>query len=157
MRKFFLALAVLLGGLAAVAAPAGAWSASPAKIQGNGRFSGTSSFDFNVPCEVAHQVFDGTYKKGGAAGSFHIDGCDVDGPAGFVGFVFSGTAAVTTSAGTVLSGTVSGVVGGTPDLAFTLDLSGAGGATTTVQLNGTWVSSEVPGVPGPISGTLSNK
>jgi len=50
-------------------------------------FSG--GFDFNVPCELVHQTFDGTYKKGGAAGSFHIDGCHNDGPAGFAGFVLS--------------------------------------------------------------------
>lgn len=173
MRRFVLALAVLLGGLAAVVAPASALSANPVKNvkqnQVSGPFTGTTILDSSFPpgCAPfpASQVFDGTYTapKVHRNGSFHIDGCDfLDGAdTQFSYFGFIGTATVTTPAGTVLTGnasgkiTVSALIGDesprTVDL--TLSLTGPGGPVT-VDLTGTWQVS-ASGVA-PISGTLAS-
>lgn len=171
MRRFLLALAVLLGVLAAAVAPASIASAKPIKNskknQVSGPFTGTSTFDFD-PTSIcseagspfATQVFDGTYTlpKGGGTGSFHIAGC-VD-PTGGVGVPapFEGAAtAVTTPGGLILSGPVIGTVGLVDgSLNLTLSLSGAGGTTKSVALTGTWTPTTPLGMPGPISGTLTS-
>jgi hypothetical protein len=174
MRKFVVALAVLLGGLAAVVAPAGASAANPVKNvkqnQVSGPFTGTSTvvsgFPASCPSYPASEVFDGTYTAPQVhrTGSFHLDGCDfLDGADlqfSYLGFI--GTATVTTPAGTVLTGSATGLIsvsttGGSDTVDLTLSLSGRPGGSFTVHLTGTIqtpVSSD--GVPTPISGTLTS-
>jgi hypothetical protein len=169
MRRFLLALGVLLGVFAVVVAPAGIASAKPIKNskknQVSGPFTGTGTYD-SSPTSICSlqgspfvsQEFDGTYivPKGGGTGSFKIQGC-VDPTAGPNTLPFVGAFAfVTTPAGVNVSGPVVGAIGtldGSVNL--TLSLSGAGGTATTVTLTGTWTTTLQPGVPTPISGTLT--
>ena len=173
MRRLVFFLAAVAAGLMALGAPVAAEPNAGLNREVSGPFTGTSVFDFSTPaCSFAHQVHDATYTTAnGRSGSFDLDGCVVVGPGGE--FDYSGLSVVTTPNGAILNGTITGVVGGTAQtgpcdltqfpipasLDFTLALaSGTKNfqhATGTVHLSGTWCSPAQPGVPGPISGTLT--
>jgi hypothetical protein len=163
----FAVSAVVAFGCGLVAAPA---SVTAAPRSGHDRvtvpFAGTTTFDFSTPgCPFAHQVIDAGTGGGAGFGRLHLDGCVALG----AGFTFTGSFLITTRRGEV-AGTVSGpivtpssgscatgLVPGT--LTFTLTPTSGTKAfrhdTSPISLVGTWCSPAVPGVAGPVTGTLN--
>jgi hypothetical protein len=169
MRRLAVVLLAVAAGLIALGAPVAAEPDAALNREVSGPFTGMSVFDFSTPaCTFVHQVHDATYTtEKGRSGSFNLDGCVVFGPAGFD---YSGLFVVTTPNGAILNGTVTGVVAGgappsgpcprvTVPLDFTLALTQGTKnfkhATGSIHLTGIWCSSGAPGVPDPISGTLT--
>jgi hypothetical protein len=161
MRRIIGALAAAtLVGAGAVALTTGAAAAEPIRSV---EFTGTSVFDFATPeCSFAHQVFDATLATH-RGDSLHIDGCTevLTSP-----FTFTGTFVLDSPGRHDVTGTVSGFVGGSPpdhcavgfgaSLDFELTpTTDTGRPSLPLQLDGTWCSPMAPGVPGPISGTLT--
>jgi hypothetical protein len=170
MRRLTVVVLAVAAGLVALGAPSAAEPNAALNREVSGPFTGTSVFDFSTPpCSFVHQVHDATYTPDHRhPGSFDLDGCVEFGEAGFA---YSGLFVLTTPNGAALHGTVTGVVAGTSptgpcdptgfpaSLEFTLALTqgtkGFKHATGTIHLAGTWCSPAVPGVPGPIFGTLT--
>ena len=165
MRRIISAIAMTaLVGLGPVALPA-AGTAAGSRIR-TVEFTGTSTFDFDsAECSFAHQLFDATLTTRRGA-TLHIEGCaDLTGS---TVFPFTGTFAIESGRRSI-TGTVAGGVG-TPTSSTCDGLSPAGldseltptGETARpnhpvapLQLDGVWCSPATPGVPGPISGTLT--
>ena len=167
MRRIIGAIAMAtLVGLGLVTLPA-AGAAGGGRIR-TVEFAGTSTFDFGAGgCSFAHQFYDATLTtKRGA--TLHIEGCaDL---AGGTTFPFTGTFVIASPPRRSITGTVSGAVGNATSNPCAIGLVPAGldfGLTPTretgrphnpvapLQLDGVWCSPAVPGVPGPISGTLT--
>jgi hypothetical protein len=165
MRKIIGAIAMAtLVGSALTGLPA-AGAAAGGRV-GTADFTGTSTFDFaSADCAPGpHQVFDATItgKKGA---TLHIDGCVDLSNASNIRFTGSfaiawpprhsvtGTAASSAPLTTAPGPCPSGVVA-----ALAIELTPVrvhGQPRPPIALNGTWCSPGIPGVPGPISGTLS--
>jgi hypothetical protein len=164
MRKIIgaIAMATLVGsgltGLPVASAAAGG-------RLGTADFTGTSTFDFgSADCAPGpHQVFDATItgKKGA---TLHIEGCVDLSNASNIRFTGSFTIAwpqrhsVTgTATSTPPTTTPSPCASGIP-VALGIELTPVrvhGQPRPPIALDGTWCSPGTPGVPGPISGTLS--
>ena len=169
-RRLIVAMAAVLVSLGTPGAPPAAASDQPLNPSVSGPFTGASVFDSTSACRFFHQVYDATYStKHGRSGSFHLDGCVDFEP---IQFVYAGSFVLTTPNRAVLSGTVTGVIGGAPasdpcedptafaeSLDFTLALTHGTKrfkhATGTIHLVGTWCSPALPGVPGSVSGVLA--
>jgi hypothetical protein len=164
MRKIIgaIAIATLVGsGLTGLPAA----GAAPGGRVGTADFTGTSTFDFGSPdCAPGpHQVFDATItgKKGA---TLHIEGCVDLSNASNIRFTGSFTIAwprrhsVTgTATSTPVTTTPSPCASGLT-AALSMELTPVrvhGQPRPPIALAGTWCSPGIPGVPGPISGTLS--
>jgi hypothetical protein len=169
MRRSVFASCVVLASILVAAPPAGA-SDNSLNHNVSGPFTGRSVFDATPVCSFFDQVFDATFTaKHRKAGSVQIDGCVTFGTGS--SFSYSGSFTLTTPHGGTLSGTASGVIGGSPagvcsspsafpaSLNFTLTVvhgtKSYKHATGNVGLTGTWCSPATPGVSGPISGVLT--
>jgi hypothetical protein len=164
MRKIIgaIAMATLVGsGLTGLPA-AGAVARGQV---GSADFTGTSTFDFgSADCAPGpHQVFDATI-SGKKGATLHIDGCVDLSNASNIRFTGSFTIAwpprhnVTgTATSTPVTTTPSPCASGNPvPLAIELTpVRDHGRPRPQLALDGTWCSPGTPGVPGPISGTLS--
>jgi len=161
MRRIIGAIAVAtLVGAGAVAMTTGAAAADRTRTV---EFTGTSVYDGPTECGTFHQVFDAalTTRRGD---TLHIDGC-VD--LGSFPFPYTGTFVIDSPGQRDLTGTVTGVIGTEPSATCSGDYVAAGfefvltptaetgRPAAPLQANGTWCSSATPGVPGPISGTLT--
>jgi hypothetical protein len=162
MRRIIGAIAMAtLVSAGAVALTTGAAAAERTRSV---EFTGTSVFQFgSTGCSFVHQVFDATLTTS-RGDTLHIEGC-----VELVGslFPFTGTFVIDSPGRRDVTGTVSGVVGTAPSdtcsvelLAAGLDFvltptSETGRPAPPLQLDGTWCSPAVPGVAGPISGTLT--
>ena len=136
--------------------------------EASGPFSGASSFTFFTGgCSFVEQTFGASYTTSTGTGSFSMDGCSgvptISGST--ITDSFSGTFALTAPDGATLQGNVAGSLVSTTasptvaSLSFALTpTSGTNefaNATGSISLTGTWASPALPGVPGPISGSLS--
>jgi hypothetical protein len=162
MRRFIGAIAMAtLVGVGAVALQTGAAAAEPTRSV---EFTGASVFEFGSSgCSFVHQLFDATLTTN-RGDTLHIEGCVelVGSP-----FPFTGTFVIDSPGRRDVTGTVSGVVGTAPSDTCSVDLiavgfdfvltptSDTGRPAPPLQLDGTWCSPAVPGVAGPISGTLT--
>jgi hypothetical protein len=162
MRRFIGAIAMAtLVGVGAVALQTGAAAAEPTRSV---EFTGASVFEFGSSgCSIVHQRFDATLTTN-RGDTLHIEGCVelVGSP-----FPFTGTFEIDSPGRRDVTGTVSGVVGTAPSDTCSVDLiavgfdfvltptSDTGRPAPPLQLDGTWCSPAVPGVAGPISGTLT--
>ena len=164
MRKIIGAIAMAtLVGSCLTGLPAA--DAAVRRPVGTAPFTGTSTFDFaTAACAPGpHQVFDATItgKKGA---TLHIDGCVDLSNASNIRFTGSFTIAwprrhsVTgTATSTPVTTTPSPCASGIP-VALAIELTPVrvhGQPRPPIALNGTWCSPGTPGVPGPISGTLT--
>lgn len=164
MRRMIGVVAIAtLVGLGAVALPVPGADAGPRV--GTVQFSGSTVFQFGTGgCSFANQFFDATLatKRGD---TLHIEGC-ADATDG-VTFPFSGTFTIQSPGRRAIEGTVSGAVGTAPPAACTtgvaagldFELTPVGKTGNAherpLELDGVWCSPAVPGVSGPISGTLT--
>jgi hypothetical protein len=165
MRKIIgaIAMATLVGsgltGLPAAGAAAGG-------RVGTAPFTGTSTFDFaTAACAPGpHQVFDATV-TGKKDATLHIEGCVDLSNASNIRFTgtftitwpqrhrVTGTATSSTPMTTIPGPCASGLA-----VALGIELTPVrahGQPRPPIALDGTWCSSATPGVPGPISGTLT--
>ena len=165
MRKIIGAIAMaMLVGSALTGLPA-AGAAAGGKV-GTAPFTGTSTFNFpsgqcaTLPVSF-NQVFDATV-TGKKDATLHIEGC-ID----LSTFVFTGTFTITwphrhSVTGTATSSTPETTTPGPcPSgraVVLGIELTPVrahGQPRPPIALDGTWCSSATPGVPGPISGTLT--
>jgi hypothetical protein len=164
MRKIIgaIAMATLVGsGLTGMPA-AGAAAGERVRTAG---FTGTSTFDFGsaVCAPGPHQVFDATI-SGKKGATLHIDGCVDLSNASNIRFTGSFTIAWSqhrSVTGTAISSPATTPPGpcasGLP-AALNIELTPVranGLPRPPIALRGTWCSPGTPGVPGPISGTLT--
>jgi len=164
MRRIISAIAVAtLVGSGAVGLTTGAAAAEPTRSVD---FTGTSVFEFGSSgCSFVHQVYDATLVTS-RGDTIHIEGC-VDFIDTTTTFSFTGTFVIDSPGRHDVTGTVSGIIGtGASDpcgvdffaTGFDFELtptSETGRPASPLQLDGTWCSPMVPGVAGPISGTLT--
>jgi hypothetical protein len=130
-------------------------------------FAGTSVFEFlESGCSFVHQNYDATLTTN-RGDTMHLEGCvELVG----IPFPLTGTFVIDSPGRRDITGTVSGLVGtqasGTCDaglgatgldfeLTPTTDTRRPHPPAPPLHLDGTWCSSAVPGVAGPISGTLT--
>ena len=166
MRRVVGAIAmVTLVGSGAVVLTTGAASAQRIRSV---EFTGTSVFEFGLPeCPIVHQDYDATLTTN-RGDTLHIEGCVdlVGNPFPFTGtFVIDSpgrrdvTGTVTGGVGTPASGTCDGGLLGPTGFDFELtptsETRRPHPPTPPLQLEGTWCSPALPGVAGPISGTLT--
>ena len=164
MRKVIgaIAMATLVGaGLTGLPA---AGAADRGRV-GTADFAGTSTFDFeSADCAPGpHQVFDATI-TGKTGATLHIDGCVDLSNASNIRFTGSFTIAwprrhsVTgTATSTPVTTTPIPCASGLP-APLSIELTPVrvhGQPRPPIALAGTWCSPGTPGVPGPISGTLT--
>jgi hypothetical protein len=128
-----------------------------------GSFSGTTSFTFGTGgCSFVEEVFDATYPGSSAVGSvkLHLDGCVDIIPSPWT---YTGTFAIATSAGT-LAGNVAGfannVVNSFPtDFELTLTVMSGSGAfavtTGSIHVSIQWIGGGAPGIPAPVTGSVT--
>jgi hypothetical protein len=169
MRKIVSVIAMAaLVGLGPVALPAEG-TAAGGRVR-SVEFTGTSTFDFSSPdCSFAHQLFDATLTTRRGA-TLHIEGCTdlptSPGPPGGTLFPFTGTFEIASGRRSI-TGTVTGAVGAPSsrpcdglipaglDLELTPTTRRPHHPVAPLQLDGDWCSPGTPGVPGPISGTVT--
>jgi hypothetical protein len=168
MRRIIGAIAMAtLVGLGSIALPA-AGAAAAGRIR-TVAFTGSSVFDFGSGgCSFAHQFYEATLttRRGD---TLHIEGC-ADLPSIGTTFPFTGTFTIASPGRRGITGTVSGVVGNPTANPCAAGLVPAGldfeltptretrrphDPVPPLQLDGVWCSPALPGVPGPISGTLT--
>ena len=160
------AAAVAFAGMLAfvAGAPAGAEPGPALSRAASGQFTGTTSYTFNTGgCGFSspiHQVYDATYGARGASGAIHLDGCVTiaTNP-----FEYNGSFELKIEQGGILSGSVTGTIGGatgcTP-FAFVLTVTGGTNrfarAKGSIAVDGTWCfQGNVPAVDDPIGGDLA--
>jgi hypothetical protein len=125
-----------------------------------GSFSGTTSWFGGTGCSLIRQVFDASYPGSSAVGSvtLHLDGCVFGAP-----FTYTGTFAITTSAGSLagnVTGTVSNPLLGPPPYDYDLTLtvvSGTGafsGTTGTMHVSIQWPGGG-SGSASPVTGSVT--
>lgn len=166
MRRIIAAIAmVTLVGPGVVALTTGTAAAERTRSV---EFTGTSVFEFGSSgCSFVHQVFDATLTTN-RGDALHIEGCvELGSP-----FPFTGTFVLDSPGRRDVTGAVSGIIGTAPSDPCSVDLLAVGfdfDLTPTsetrrphppagpLQLEGTWCSPAVPGVAGPISGTLTGR
>jgi len=163
MRRFIGAIAMAtLVGVVAVALQTGAAAAERTRSV---EFTGASVFTGSSECTFFHQVFDATLTTN-RGDTLHIEGC-VELVGSSSPFPYTGTFVIDSPGRRDVTGTVSGVVGTAPSDTCSVNLiavgfdfvltptSDTGRPAPPLQLDGTWCSPAVPGVAGPISGTLT--
>jgi len=181
MRRFTMAVAVVMMSL--LAAVAGTAVASAAPVGGPPQvntFVGTTVFQFATSgCGFVHQTFDATYDGGRHPGSFHLDGCvtttflpfapaaAAPNDATIFGY-YQGTFTITAPDGRRIAGTVSGTltdagftdcVAGEVGLAFVMTPTTGtrlvGGVRRPFVLDGLWCDDATPGQVDAINGTFA--
>jgi hypothetical protein len=127
-----------------------------------GSFSGTTSFTSGTGgCAFVEQFFDATYPGSSAVGlvALHLDGCVILS----VPLTYAGTFTIATSVGTLagdVAGLASNVVNTFPtDFEMTLTvLSGSGAfavTTGTIHVSIQWIGGGTPGIPTPVTGSVT--